>query len=129
MGKLVPDTQLDAMLAVLFATADRVDVCADTPTTYGNATTGGTYSLGNVTVTAGVGNGDWTAAAGDTSGRKVTMTQQTGVPVTNSGTATHIAWTDGSATLFGVTTCTSQAVTSGNTMTINAFDVELQDAA
>ena len=129
MGKLVPDTQLDAMLAVLFATADRVDVCADTPTTYGNATTAGTFSLGNVVVTAGVGNGDWTAGAGDVSGRKVTLGQQTGVSVTNSGTATHIAWTDGSATLFGVTTCTSQVVTSGNTMTINAFDVELQDAA
>ena len=129
MAKLVPDAQLDAMLAVLFATADRVDVCADTPTTYGNATTAGAFSLGNVAVTQAVGGGDWTAGAGDVSGRKVTLTQQTGVSVTNSGTATHVAWTDGTSVLFGVTTCTGQAVTAGNTMTINAFDVELQDAA
>jgi len=116
------------MLLILIANTDRIDVCQDTPTTYGNATTGGAHSLGNVAVTAGVGS-DWSQAAGDTSGRKVTLAEQTGVTVTDSGTATHIAGTDGSSVLYFVTTCTSQAVTDGNTMTINTFDIELQDAA
>ena len=128
MAKLVPDTQLDAMLLVLIANTDRIDVCADTPTTYANSTTAGAFSLGTTAVTAGIG-ADWSAAAGDTSGRQVTLAQQTGVSVTNSGTATHIAGTDGTSVLYFVTTCTSQAVTSGNTMTINTFDIELQDAA
>lgn len=128
MGKLVPDAQLDAMLLILIANTDRIDVCADTPTTYANSTTGGAFSLGNVAVTAGVG-ADWSQAAGDTSGRKVTLAEQTGVSVTDSGTATHIAGTDGTATLYFVTTCTSQVVTAGNTMTINTFDIELADAA
>ena len=116
------------MLLILIENTDRIDVCQDTPTTYANATTGGTHSLGNVAVTAGVGS-DWSQAAGDTSGRKVTLAEQTGVTVTDSGTATHIAGTDGSSVLYFVTTCTSQAVTDGNTMTINTFDIELQDAA
>ncbi len=128
MGKLVPDAQLDAMLLVLITATDRIDVCADTPTTYGNSTTGGAFSLGSVVVTAGVG-ADWSQAAGDASGRKVTLAQQTGVSVSDSGTATHIAGTDGSSVLYFVTTCTSQGVTAGNTMTINTFDIELQDAA
>jgi len=128
MAKLVPDTQLDAMLLILIANTDRIDVCADTPTTYGNSTTGGAFSLGNTTVTAGIGV-DWSSGAGDATGRKVTLAQQTGVSVSDSGTATHIAGTDGTSVLYFVTTCTSQAVTAGNTMTINTFDLELQDAA
>jgi len=128
MGKLVPDAQLDAMLLKLIENTDRIDVCADTPTTYGNSTTGGAFSLGSVVVTAGIG-ADWSAGDGDASGRKVTLAEQTAVSVSDSGTATHIAGTDGSAVLYFVTTCTSQAVTAGNTMTIQTFDIEIADAA
>ena len=129
MAKLVPDAQLDAMLLVLITATDQLDVCEDTPVDYSTATTKDTYSLGPVAVTAGIG-ADWSAAAGDATGRKVTMAQQTGVTVdcTGSKDATHIAGTDGSAVLYFVTTCTSQSVTDGNTMTINTFDIEIADA-
>jgi hypothetical protein len=125
MGKLIPDAILD----VIANGVDRIDICKDTPIDYSTATTAGTHSLGNVAVTAGAGGGDWTIGNGDTNGRKLTLAQQTGVSIGNSGTATHIAGTDGSAVLYFVTTCTSQAVTSGNTATINTFDIELSDAA
>lgn len=86
--------------------------------------------LAQHTVTAGAGNGDFTKGDGDTNGRKLTTLQQTGVSITNSGTAQHIALLDVAGTeLLAVTTCTSQAVTSGNTATINAFDIEISDAA
>lgn len=127
MAKFVPDATLDRFLATIADDALRVHICSTQPTTYAEATT--TYNLGTVTTTAGAGNGDWTIGNGDTSGRKLTLVQQTGVSITATGTAAHIAITDATDTLYAVTTCTSQAVTSGNTATINTFDIEIQDAA
>lgn len=129
MGKLVPDAVLDSMLDVIADGVDRIDICKDTPVDYSTATTAGTHSLGSVAVTAGAGGGDWTIGNGDTNGRKLTLAQQTGVSIGTSGTATHIAGTDGSSVFYFATTCTSQAVTSGNTATINTFDIEISDAA
>jgi hypothetical protein len=128
MGKLIPDAKLDEMLALIADQCTRVTICSTQPTTYteGNAT----HALADVTVTAGAGNGDFTIGNGDTNGRKLTLVQQTGVTVDTTGTAQHIALLDVAGTeLLAVTTCTSQSVTSGNTATINAFDIELSDAA
>jgi hypothetical protein len=72
--------------------------------------------------------GDFTQAAGDTSGRKVTMAAKSGVSITATGTATHIGLDDGTTLLY-VTTCTSQALTSGNTVNIPAWKVEVADPA
>jgi hypothetical protein len=127
MAKFVPDATIDAMLATIATGVDLIHICSTQPTTYTEANA--TYSLGEVVVTAGVGGGDWTAGNGDVSGRKITMAQQTGVTIDSSGTAAHIAGTDGSSVLLFVTTCTSLAVTAGNTATINAFDIEVLDAA
>lgn len=128
MGKLIPDARLDIFLDAIANECTRVTICSTQPTTYteGNST----YALADVTVTAGVGNGDFTKGDGDTNGRKLTLLQQTGVTVDTSGTAQHIALLDVSGTeLLAVTTCTSQSVTSGNTATINAFDIEISDAS
>lgn len=123
MSKYVPDTTIDAMLAVITAGCTRLDICSTQPTSYAQATS--TYSLGNKTLT-----GAWSTADGDVSGRKITCAQQTGISITSSGTAAHIAGTNGSNTLWFVTTLSSsQAVTSGNTATINSFDLEVADAA
>ena len=127
MGKFVPDATLDRFLATIADDGLRVHICSTQPTTYTEAIT--TYNLGTITTTAGAGNGDWTIGNGDTSGRKLTMVQQTGVSITASGDAQHIAITDATDTLYAVTTCTTQTVTSGNTATINAFDLEILDAA
>lgn len=128
MAKLVPDAILDAMLEVIADSCDKVTICSTQPTTYteGNAT----YALADVTVTPGAGNGDFTLGNGDTNGRKLTLAQQTGVTIDTSGTAAHIALLDTiNSALLAVTTCTSQSVTSGNTATINSFDIEISDAA
>lgn len=128
MAIFAPDATLDAMLNVLADNCDRVDICSTQPTTYAEATS--TFSLGNTTLTAGAGNGDWTIANGDTSGRKLTLAQQTGVSIGSTGTAQHLAFTDGTSTLYHVITLTSQGVTSGNTATINSVDVfEIRDPA
>ena len=75
-------------------------------------------------------SGDFTKANGDTSGRKVTISAQTGVLIDSSGTGTHIALIrTADSTLIYVTTCTSQAVTANGSNTVNmpAWDVELAD--
>lgn len=128
MAIFCPDATLDGMLDYIANLCTRVVVCSTQPTTYTEANA--TYALADVTVTAGDGNGDFTIANGDTSGRKLTMAQQTGVAVDSSGTAAHVAFLDvANSALLLVTTCTSQAVTAGNTATINAVDFELRDMA
>lgn len=124
MSKYIPDAVLDDMLEVISQHTTRVTICSTQPTTYTEANA--TYALADVTVDSS----DFTAANGDTSGRKITVAQQTGVTIDTSGTAAHIALLDATGTaLLAVTTCTSQAVTAGNTATINSFDIELSDAA
>jgi hypothetical protein len=72
---------------------------------------------------------DYTKAVGDSSGRKVTVAQKASISVTASGTGARVCLVDstGSGTVAYVTTCTSQALTSGNTVTIPAWDVEVAD--
>lgn len=123
MAKFANDSVMDAALAKI-ATGVILTVCSAQPTTYAEATS--TYKLADVALTAGDGNGDFTIANGDTSGRKVTVAQQDDIPVDSTGTATHVAICDGSTVLL-VTTCTSQALTAGNTVTVPAFDDEIAD--
>lgn len=122
MAKMFADSVLDGALAIA-DNATTIHVTSAEPANHAGIAA---VSLADVTVTAGAGNGDYTLAAGDVSGRKLTVAAQTGVPVDASGTATHVCGTDGS-TLLWVTTCTSQALTSGNTVDIPAFDLEITD--
>ena len=84
MAKTTHDDVFDAGLAEI-ATATTMTLCSAQPTTRTEAIT--TYMLADVTMTVGLGNGDYTVANGDASGRKVTMTAQAGEAVTNSGAA------------------------------------------
>lgn len=121
MAKFLADAVLDAALDN-FATGTILTVCNAQPTTRTEAVT--TYKLADVVIDSG----DFSKANGDTSGRKSTVAQQATVPIDTSGTATHVAICDGS-NLLAVTTCTSQALTSGGTVTVPAFDLEFLDVA
>lgn len=125
MAKYVLPAVLDVMLEEI-AEATTLVVCSTQPTTRTEAVT--TYALADVAVTPGSGNGDFTLANGDTSGRKLTIGIQSDIPVDTTGTAAHIALVDGTRLLY-VTTCTSQAVTSGNTVTVPAWDIEVANPA
>jgi hypothetical protein len=119
MAKFIADAVLDLLLDGI-ATGTILTVCSAQPTTRTEAVT--TYKLADVVVDSG----DFSKANGDTSGRKVTVAQQASVPVDTTGTATHVAICDGS-NLLAVTTCTSQSLTSGNTVTVPAHDYEVGD--
>jgi hypothetical protein len=122
MAKSISNDVLDAAIAE-FATATRVVVCSGEPANFAGIAA---VALADVAVTPGIGAGDFTSGDGDVSGRKVTLLQQADVPIDVTGTATHISYDDGTV-LLAVTTCTSQALTSGGTVTIPAHDWEFAD--
>jgi hypothetical protein len=118
------DRVYDNGLTVLDTEANRVDICSQEPTTYAQATS--TYTLGNettITISA--------PTDGDTSGRKVTLSAISGASVTATGTATHYAITDTSNSRLLATgsISPSQGVTSGNTFSLTAVDIEIPDPA
>jgi hypothetical protein len=129
MAKMVADAVLDAALQYLEDNADRLCVCSAEPTTYAEATTtydGGAskYKLAIVTIDSG----DFTGPADGTSGRKTTVNEQAAITVDASASATHIALCkSGTTALLYVTTCTSQALTAGNTVTVPAWIIQIAD--
>jgi hypothetical protein len=120
MAKSVHDTVLDGAFQVLDA-GNIMTACNAEPTTRTQAVT--TFALADVALTPVT---DFTLANGDTSGRKCTIAAKSAVPVDTTGTATHVAICDGTNLLY-VTTCTSQALTSGNTVNFPAWDIEIAD--
>jgi len=114
---------LDAALDYIANNVTQVAVCSSEPTTYAEATA--TYKLALKT---GLTSAAFTKAAGDVSGRKVTLAQQAGVTVDSSGTANFVAFCSGTTLLY-VKSCTAQALTAGNTTTIPANKIELKAPA
>lgn len=119
------DEVLDGGLDVLDTSGTRLDICSQEPTTYGQATTDGTYSLGNKT-SLNIG----APADRGGGGREVTVPAITDGTVTETGTATHYAITNGSDTLYATGSLSaSQGVTDGNTFTLTSFTIGIPDPA
>jgi hypothetical protein len=119
----INDEVFDQGLDWAIANGSRLDICSTDP--------GGTYAtvtgntLGNKTsITVGAtGNGS-------PDGRKVTIPAITDGSVTGTAEATHWALTNASNTVIasGVLS-SSQAVTSGNTFTLDSIDITIRDAS
>ena len=129
MAKFAHDDNMDAMLNNIKTKATRLCVCSDQPTTFAEATTtydGGAskYNLAIVTIDSD----DFTGPADDTSGRKLTVNEAASLTVDATASATHIALVDyDDEDVLYVTTCTSQALTSGNTVTVPAWEISVAD--
>ena len=117
MAKLVTDALLDGGLDAIDGCVT-ITVCAGQPTSFADIAV---KALATKTITGG----DFTKADGDASGRKVTVAQQSNEPIDTTGTADHVAIDDGTDNY--ITTCTSQGLTSGGTVTIPAWDIEFAD--
>ena len=122
MGKAVSDVVLDAALDRV-ATATRLVVCSSEPANFAGISS---VALADATLTAGDGNGDFVVSNGDASGRKVRVAAQSDMAIDATGTATHVTLDDGTTLLY-VTTCTSQGLTSGGTVSTPAWDIEIAD--
>lgn len=123
MAKRVHTDVLDGALNVIKNNCTRMVVCNAEPTTYTEANA--TFALADVTMASG----DFTLANGDGAGntpRKVTVAAKSGVTIDTTGTATHVALLDvTNSKLLEVTTCTSQALTAGNTVNFPAWKIEI----
>jgi hypothetical protein len=119
----IDDRVLDLGLNILSTESTRHDICSEEPTTYAGATS--THTLGNKT-SLSVGS----PTNRTPNGRRVTVAQITDGSVTGTGTATHwaIVDTSNSRLLATGSLSASQAVTSGNTFTLAAFDIGIPDA-
>ena len=128
MTKTIDDVVLDSALNQIRTTADKLVVCIGAPVSYAeaNANSPTGKRCGQRAITSANFTGP---VNGDVSGRKLTVNQQTGIAVDVSGTADHVALVDdGAGVLLAVTSlAAAQAVTAGNTMTVNAFDLEIAD--
>lgn len=123
MAKAMDNSVADAMLAKI-ATATRLTVTSGQPANFAGIAA---VLLGSYVMTAGLGGGDYSAAAdGDVSGRKVTVLAQSGNNASASGSATHVCLDDG-VTLLYVTTCPTVSTNSGQPFNVAAWDIEVAD--
>ena len=118
MAKFASNDVLDGSLNIVRA-ATRLVAVSGQPATYAAADSGRLAE-------AALATGDFTLAAGDVSGRKVSIAAKSGLSVIAAGTADHIALLDGTTSrLLYVTTCPSQALAAGGTVSIAAWSVEV----
>ena len=119
----IADAVFDQGLNYADTNGTRLDICyTSEPTTYAEATS--TKSCGNDTVNTGA------AEAGATDGRRVIIPAITAGSVTATQTAGWWALTDGTSVLIATGALSAtQAVTSGNTFTLDAISITIRDAA
>lgn len=123
MAKFANDDIMDAGLNLIKNNCDKMVACSAQPATFAEANA--TYALADVAMTST----DFTGPAnGDTSGRKITVASKSGVTVDTGGDATHVALLDTvNSRLLYVTTCPSQGVESGGTVSFGAWAIEIAD--
>lgn len=123
MAKSVADSVLDAALnTIKNASGLTAILCSQEPTSRTQAVT--TYALADVALSAS----DVVVANGDASGRKATIAAKSAVPVDATGTGTHLALVSATELLY-VTTTGSQGVSSGGTVDIGSWKIEIADPA
>ena len=123
MAKFVNDLIMDNGLNYWKNNGTEVYLCTSQPSDRATAISSAVASKTNLT------SGDYTGPSdGTTNGRKLTANAQSGLTASGTGTATHMAWCSGTALLL-VTTVTSQAVSSGNSVSLPAISDEISDAS
>lgn len=120
----IADYILDLALSELDTATSTLYICSQEPTTYAEASS--TYALGSKT-SLSIGAPADRVAAGN--GRRVTVASFSDGSVSTNGTATYWAITKSGTTLMATgSLASSQAVTSGNTFSLAAFDIGIPDA-
>jgi hypothetical protein len=121
VAKSVDLNSIDASLNDIKNNGNQLVLCSAQPTTYAEANA--TFKLGSVALAPA----DMVLANGDVSGRKLTVAAKAGNAVAIAGTGTHVAIIDTvNLRLKLVTTCPSQAVSSGGTFDVATWKYEQQ---
>lgn len=125
MGFLHDDV-LDAALDEIQTNVTTLTICNALPTTFAQANDdpgSAGYKLGTKSSPT-VGS----PQDGDTSGRKITISAISDGSVGYTGTASHWALISGTVLYAAYDLASTQGVSSGNTFTLTAFDIEIPDA-
>ena len=126
MAKLVADAVLDAALQYLEDNVTWISVCEGAPTTYEHAHSN--KGVGTGKALANSVTPTFTGPVDDTSGRKTNVDEEAAMTVDVTGTADHVALCKVATTvLLYVTTCTSQVLTAGNTVTAPTWKISIAD--
>ena len=140
MGKNVHDDVLDAALNHLKTNGNKIVVLNAEPTgarAYANAildAASSGYRLADAVIASSAYTGP---AEGSISGRKITVNAVSsmsidGLAASTADSATHVAilnTTASSTAVLYTTTCTTQSLTSGNTVNTPAWEIEIRDPA
>jgi hypothetical protein len=121
MAKKTSDASTDAALNYIKDNVETMYLCSAEPADYAGISA---VSLADVAV----GSADVTVGAG-TGGREYEVAQKSGITIDSSGDVTHIVLAKDSATseLLDITTCTSTAVSTGGSATVNSWTRTIQD--
>ena len=119
MGKFQIDSMLDAALDVVSSNSIELYVTSAQPANYAGIAA---VALTGAAVPTFQANQD-----GDVSGRKLAVDEEADISITASGDATHVALASATV-LYYVTTTTTQTLTSGGTVTVPTWDIEIADA-
>lgn len=126
-AKFAPDAVMDAPLD-LIDDATKLHLCTAAVTAYGDIATNCFFSH---TMAGGdYTKADATSGADGADGRKLTVAEQADNTITgsaNPSTVTHIALSNGTDTLYFVTTTTSQAVNDSEVWTAPAWKIVIGD--
>ncbi len=109
------DVYDNGLVTLTNATSKVLHICSSQPATFANVAT---YTLGNKASPTVSSPGARTP-----SGRKVTISAITDGSATATGTAAYWALVDGTRLLATAALSASQAVTSGNTFSLDAIDI------
>ena len=120
MAKWQIDAMLDAALDYISGAATQLFVCKGQPANYAG--------IAAEALTGGATPGFQANQDGDAGGRKLAVDVEADILVTATDDATHVALASADTLLY-VTTCTLQTLTSGNTVTVPTWDIEIDDAA
>ena len=123
MAKWSNDLIIDNGLAHLRDNGTIMTACTAQPTTFAEATT--TYKLADVSIDAA----DMPISNGLTTGRRVIVAAQNGVPIDTDGLVTHVAISDtGNSELLYVTVISNQQqLYAGNTLNLPSWEVNITD--
>jgi len=121
MGKSIHDDVLDAALAIIGA-ANQITVCSTEPATYAAATAG-------ALLLAGPAAPSFQAIADAVGGgRELGVDIEPAMPIVLGGNAQHVAICNSVGShLLAVTTCTLHALILGDTVTIPAWTIHIDD--
>lgn len=122
MAKALSTDVQDGALNIIKTNVTKMTLCTTQPATFTDANV--TLKLAEYTMVTA----DFTLAAGDVNGRKVIVGAKTGAAATATGSAAHVALLDITGSrLLAVTTVPAQTVTTGNTVNIGTFKVEVNN--